>query len=113
MRETYSEKCYIMVCDCCGLMFETQRKDQLTCSTACRVKAHRNGSLKALRKLAESFDLEPTQILQAAAIDKLGLGDLAMRGDLKLNGDPRVSKAFNKLVFEIVDRMKGASHEPD
>jgi hypothetical protein len=98
-----------MVCEGCGLMFGTQRKDQLTCCTACRVKAHRNGSLKALRKMAESFDLEPGQILQAAAIDKLGLGDLAMHGDLKLNGDPRVSKAFNKLVFEIVDRIRKAA----
>ena len=111
MNVTYSEKCYIMTCDCCGLMFETQRKDQLTCSTVCRVKAHRNGSLKALRKLAESLDLEPGQILQASAIDKLGLHDLAIRGEIKLNGDPRVSKAFNKLVWAIVESRAGVSHE--
>lgn len=111
MNVTYSEKCYVMTCAGCGGMFEAERKDQLTCSPACRVKAHRNGSSKALRVLAESFDLKPSQILQAAAIDKLGFQDLAMRGDIKLDGDPRVTKAFNALVWSIVKSSKtgGAS----
>lgn len=106
MNETYSKKCYVMTCCGCNLMFESERKDQLTCSGSCRVKAHRNGSLKTLRKIAKSFDLEPSQILQAKAIDTLGFRDLVMSGDLKLDGDPRVSKAFAKLVFSIVENSK-------
>ena len=109
MTETFSGKCYVMVCGGCNCLFDAQRDDQLTCSSACRVKAHRNGSLKALRALAESFEIKPGQILQAAAIDRLGMGDLVMSGNLKLNGDSRVSAALNRLVFRLVREGRAES----
>lgn len=59
------------VCAGCGLLALASRKDTLTCSTACRVRAHRNGSLEALRATAKGFDIHPAGILQARAAQAL------------------------------------------
>lgn len=109
MRETYSEKRYIMVCGGCRLMFDSARKDQLTCSNACRVRAHRSGSLKALRGLAQQFEVSPGQILQAAAVDLMGMGELVMNGALKFDGDQRVLAAFDKRVLQAAKYTKGGA----
>lgn len=105
MDVTLSSKRYIMACCCCDLMFEATRADQLTCSGACRVKAHRNGSLKTLRDLAESNDLKPGMLLQAMAAERLGFGDLVKNNRMKLDGDIRVGQAFDKRVMQFVERQ--------
>ena len=61
----------IYVCAGCGLLAESERSDVLTCSAACRVRAHRNGSLKALHALARSFEIRPGLISRAQAIQAL------------------------------------------
>jgi len=70
---TLKPKCYIFVCVGCGLLACSGRSDRLTCSPRCRVRAHRNGSLKRLRDLAAlpTFDIEPASIQQAAAVEQL------------------------------------------
>lgn len=68
---THTPKCYVFVCMGCGLLACSRRSDALTCSTQCRVKAHRNGSLQALRELAESIDVRPAMIRQALAVTTL------------------------------------------
>ena len=113
MTETHSEKCYITVCHCCGVMYESERKDRLTCSDACRVKAHRNGSLETLRGMAAKVDLNPALLLQCEAITRLGLGHLIDRGLMKVDGDARVAQAFNRYVLEAaksINAMEGVNH---
>ena len=68
---TLKPKCYVYVCAGCGLFFPPGRSDALTCSGACRVKAHRNGALRCLRQLAASADVPPGMLLQARAIERL------------------------------------------
>ncbi len=85
---TVSSKRYIAVCRGCDLMFETSRKDQLTCSDACRVKAHRNGSLKALRDFCKAFDIEPHMLVSR---------------EIELDGNPQIVRAFYKRIFDYVE----------
>jgi len=100
---TVSSKRYIAVCRGCDLMFETSRKDQLTCSDACRVKAHRNGSLKALRDFCKAFDIEPHMLVQADAAKRLGLNDKVMSREIELDGNPQIVRAFYKRIFDYVE----------
>lgn len=62
---------YAIVCIGCGLLEITTRRGTLTCSAACRVRAHRNGSAAALRDLAARFKLPPDLLLQARAAQEL------------------------------------------
>lgn len=75
---TIDAKRYVYVCAGCDLLADSGRSDSLTCSSGCRVLAHRNGRLKALHGRAKSFDIHPSIILQAKAIDRLR-PDLALR----------------------------------
>jgi hypothetical protein len=84
---TLKPKCYVYVCVGCGLLADSGGSDALTCSTRCRVKAHRNGDLRRLRAEAKSLHIPPASILQAkalltlcphlapAVVGGLGLGD--------------------------------------
>jgi hypothetical protein len=62
---TYSSKRYISVCPGCDRLFDTERRDAMTCSPACRVRAHRSGELKRLRSIAKSLKVRPAGILHA------------------------------------------------
>ena len=75
---TLKVKCYIFVCCGCDDLSGSSRNDALTCSTACRVRAHRSGSIKILRKLAHDLGLcnddgkpLPALIKQTEAIERL------------------------------------------
>ena len=70
---TLKPKCYVSVCVGCDGLFKAERSDALTCCTACRVRAHRNGSLKRLRELAAApmFRVHPGGIQQAKAVQLL------------------------------------------
>lgn len=61
----------VFVCVGCGLIAASERRDELTCSGTCRVRAHRNGSLKTLRAFAKEFDIHPGLILQSRAVAQL------------------------------------------
>jgi hypothetical protein len=62
---------YVFQCVGCGLLDMADRRDVTTCSPACRVKAHRNGSSARLRRVARSFHIPPATIRQAAAVELL------------------------------------------
>src|SRR3546814_723951 len=94
---------YVHVCAGCDLLFDTARRDQLTCCGACRVRAHRNGSLKTLRADAERFDIEPGAILEAAAFRRLcpELEPKIMSGAMKIKDTrPKVWEAYSALLMK-------------
>jgi hypothetical protein len=62
---------HIFKCAGCGCLVDSDRSDALTCSTACRVRAHRNGKIKRLREIAEMMDIPPGIIVQCQAITGL------------------------------------------
>jgi hypothetical protein len=70
MTVTLKPKCYASVCVGCEKLFIAERSDALTCSGSCRVRAHRNGSLRRLRELAAApmFRVPPSGIQHCRAI---------------------------------------------
>jgi hypothetical protein len=73
MTVTYSRKRYVGVCFGCAKLFLSVRRDQACCSPSCRVKAHRNGSLKRAQEACKAHDLSggPAQISHHEAADAL------------------------------------------
>jgi hypothetical protein len=99
---TYSTKRYIAACAGCDALFESQRKDQLTCSPGCRVKAHRSGALKELRSVASRLEIAPSIIKQAAALRLLrpDFEPKVLAGKLTLSeAMPDLCTAFDRLVM--------------
>src|SRR5260370_28561727 len=80
---TFCEKRYIFVCVGCSRLAESQRPDTLTCTTACRVRAHRSGTTRKLRAEAASSEVKPSTLLHAQAVEELrpDLGDRIMPGE--------------------------------
>jgi hypothetical protein len=76
----------VFVCVGCGLFGFAERADALTCSTACRVRAHRNGRLKQIRAMASSAKIAPGMYVQALAVLRLcpHLGEELETGRLDL-----------------------------
>lgn len=105
---TYSTKCYTYVCAGCGKLSQSNRRDQLTCSTACRVKAHRNGSIKALRDLAVSFDISPASIVQSKAIGALrpDLAEQISRREILFADAMRETN--HALITAVMAQIRGA-----
>jgi len=71
MTVTLKPKCYVFVCAGCDLLADSERSDAVTCSTACRVRAHRSGAIKRLRERIKPFHVPLSLELQARAIDRL------------------------------------------
>jgi hypothetical protein len=110
---TYSTKCYTYVCAGCGGLAQTERKDTLTCSPACRVKAHRNGSLTRIRVLANRFNVLPSMMLQTKAqkILRPDLNERLLSGEIDIYSvQGEISKAFTKLVIGIVEAEANRSN---
>jgi hypothetical protein len=67
-------KCYIFVCLACDALDIAERTDKITCSTACRVQAHRTGAIKRLRKQLDANhlrDISLGRVLRGKAIERL------------------------------------------
>ena len=70
---------WVFVCAGCDLLASSRRSDALTCSTTCRVRAHRSGRIKKLCGLCDLMGLtdentgkpKPEFILHADAIKRL------------------------------------------
>lgn len=104
----------VFVCAGCNLLAIAERSDQTTCSTACRVRAHRNGKLELLREQAVQFALVDTTTgkpqvslqLQAQAIYRL-LPDLSQEiaaGTLTIaQAQPAAVREFWKRLREHLD----------
>ncbi len=98
----------VFICAGCGLLSSSQRNDAMTCSPACRVRAHRSGELKRLRALAEDMRIMPATILHARAVKELcpELSDQITAGKFHWREDPfkrpEIVEAFyNRLSREI------------
>lgn len=62
---------YVFVCAGCGCLVDSERSDAITCSTACRVRAHRNGLIKTLRAQCKAWQVRPSMVMQGRAIAEL------------------------------------------
>jgi hypothetical protein len=103
---TLKPKCYVYVCAGCGLLASSERSDALTCSGACRVRAHRNGELNRVREIARQWEITASSILQSKALSLLrpDLENEIMAGRLTLEdarGD--VYRAFIELLLAATD----------
>jgi len=104
---------WAFVCAGCGLLASSERSDAITCSPACRVKAHRKGSIKLLTDLANMLALTDNRtgkpkiapIKQCAAIEllcpelyeQMGAGSLTIYQAM-----PETYRAFVKLLMQAV-----------
>jgi len=103
MNVTHQPRRYVAVCAGCDLLFQKARRDQLTCSAACRVQAHRSGSLKRWRDVARQLDIPAALIGMSEAIERLrpDLEVQVMRGEIKIvDTMPALAVAFDKIAME-------------
>ena len=111
MSVTVKPKCYTKICCGCNMLFQSERSDALTCSTRCRVQAHRNGSLKELRARAELWRIHPSLISMAHAV-RLLCPELSARieaGEVELEEaevQAEVSRAFIAVLFSEARRAE-------
>lgn len=108
---------WVYVCPGCGLLDLADRIDKTTCSTACRVRAHRSGELERLRRMAIRSSLVDDRtgkpriagILHGAAIDSLrpDLGDEIMAGRIT------IAQAMPDVVAAFWVRLRAALAEQD
>lgn len=111
---TFPAKRYVFVCLGCGGLSDSDRKDQMTCSTACRVRAHRTGETKRTREAAQNVDVPVATMLRAGALSKLcpALGDRVAAGELKLNDAfalDAVRAEYKKLIERELIRSQEAT----
>ena len=98
---------WVYVCAGCDLLAESSRSDTLTCSTACRVRAHRNGRLARMRASAVTRDDRTGKpnialSLQAEALLRLrpDLESDIMAGRLTIaQAQPLVCRAFTERLL--------------
>ena len=98
-------KRYIYVCAGCDLLAESSRSHATTCSPACRVRAHRSGSLKRLQKTITHPECTPAQALQAAAVLRLcpELEDPIWAGTMTIKqAQPTVCNAFDEVLRNYI-----------
>ena len=101
---TYSSKRYVTVCVGCECLFDTVRCDQMTCSPACRVRAHRNGSMARRRSLADFMQCDPAGIGFAGAM-------LILRPDLEARIMSGGAK-FDDLMPDLLKAYRNGSGKP-
>jgi hypothetical protein len=109
-RVTDSRKRYVFVCVGCDCL-DQGRKDQTTCSAACRVRVHRHPErMQELRTYAEQTNITVAGIQQATAIDRLrpDLADQIMARTLTTAGaQAEMDRSFWELVQQA--RTVGAA----
>ena len=101
---TYSTKCYTFVCAGCAGLAQSHRRDTLTCSSACRVRAHRNGSFKAIHTLASTMKIDAADILKAKAIMMLApaLNQSVAAGTMTIDdAQPAMAAKFGELLAAL------------
>jgi hypothetical protein len=109
MSVTYSRKRYIFKCACCGGLWESNRRDTLTCSPACRVAAHRSGALKIAREEAVRVDVGVERLLHVAAAKSLAPDLIRRLAERKSNGRPYSIYDFQDEIGRAFDRLVGDS----
>jgi hypothetical protein len=93
------------VCVGCNGLAQSERSHTITCSDVCRIRAHRNGSAKALRALAAGCKIAPAQIQQASALLQIrpDLEAAVIAGTLEIeDAQPEVNRTFvQKLMLKV------------
>lgn len=93
-------KRYIVVCAACDGLHETSRRNTFSCSSACRVKLHRNPQLmEDLRALCTDkrsgrLELDPFAVLESAALSRLVPESSEIMGGRKTHED------FDELKYQ-------------
>lgn len=104
-------KRHIILCPGCGCIEEVRRSDTLTCSPACRVRAHRSGAAAKVRDLAREAHVPPSLIVRAQALEAMrdDQGELikqARRCDVDIHDDNtkyQIHRALCALLMLMVD----------
>ena len=96
----------VFVCLGCNLLASPERSDAVTCSTACRVKVHRSGYLKELRKFAESMDVTVPMMQQVDAINRL-VPDLA--AELRFGRRRKIDNEVRQAVWAAYWKLHNAA----
>lgn len=104
----------ISYCPCCETLYEATRRDQLTCSPACRVRAHRTGKLTELKRTADALRIHPALTLRSHAVEILR-PDLAQKiaaGEVEYDDIlPDLEAAFSARVMKAVRMSEGERTE--
>lgn len=110
---------WVFVCAGCDLLAISSRRHTTTCSGACRVKANRNGSLKALRDEARQGGMVDrdtgrpmvAEILQGAAVDALcpDLARQALAGTATMGECQRAAYSEMQKILREIHAEQGAS----
>lgn len=97
---------YVYRCAECGLLDAAERSDRLTCSARCRTRAHRNGGLASLRRLADTpcGQVTPGSILQCQAVEVLR-PDLAER---MARGEKTLDDVRGEIWLSFCQRVEAA-----
>ena len=124
MTVTFSAKRYsrfgcVFQCVGCGLLSEAERGDAVTCSTACRVRWHRNPRRAEILASAASCDTTLATMARMGALDLLrpDLAARVMAGE-KFDWQTPVREAFIDLLLvkgramAAADAAEGDAHEP-
>jgi hypothetical protein len=88
-------------CAGCNGLAIAERKDVTTCSPACRVRAHRNGSADLLRQISKAAHVAPGLVVRAQALQALrpDLDDKVMAGSLTIeDAQPEMLAALAALI---------------
>jgi len=104
---TFKPKCYTFVCIGCNLLAQSERSDAITCCTACRVRAHRNGRAKKIKQIAKNIGCIAGKLQQFEAVMRLA-PELwpDIKSDSKTLNEvmPEINSRGMKLLFEQIER---------
>lgn len=110
---TLKAKCYTFICLGCGLLAQSERSDAVTCSPACRVRAHRNGAAAENRLLAKKIDVPIGMMGQVKAVITLR-PDLAERiriGEIEVD-DAETQREMFRSFHEHDHHVDVGEHHP-
>lgn len=108
---THRIKCYVFVCLGCGMLAHSARSDAVTCSPACRVRVHRNGTAKSERAVWQRHDLPLSIVQQVKAVRELApeLMPALERGEMALDNEARTliwRRYWARLALAIAERKE-------
>ena len=96
----------VFICAACHLLADSTRAHAITCSTACRVRLHRNPALLAARNVAcEQLQVSVSSVLEAGALCRLlPEAEAAVRDGTRTIASyrPQMCAALDRLLFEAL-----------
>jgi hypothetical protein len=103
----------VFVCLGCDLLACSARSDALTCSSQCRVSAHRSGRAREHRDLAKQFDIAPSLVTQIDACRRLLPADTLsrLRSDKVKIDSPEIRAAIWQAFMAVLLRQTKSEAE--